>query len=208
MFEDFFQKCEIRDPEKITTAQSDKIRATLQSKLAADNSQPQISTEEKEKNTMKTKAIRTIIIAAAVAVVGLGGVVGASALGAFRTSEEIAADLADKNKVTPEFAEYAEDVGKEKEDAFISPSYEDMGVINELVVKEIAPADYKGWEDEDFPGIILRHIDVGHGGVETMIKSDGSGGYLYDGELITDEKILAAIAEGTEKYGDTFVIQY
>ena len=208
MFEEFFRKCEIRDPENITTEQSENIKAALREKLAAGASQPETSDKEKEENIMKSKAIRTVIIAAAVAVVGLGGIVGASAMGAFRTSEEIAADLADKNSVSPEFAEYAENVEKDGEDVYVSPSYEDMEEINELAVMEISPADYKGWDDEDFPGIILRHIDVDHGGVETMLKSDGNGGYLYHGELVTDEKLLAAIAEGTEKYGDTFVIQY
>ena len=206
MFEEFFEKCEIQNAEKITEAQSENIKAALQEKLAADNSPSKRPTEEKEKNIMKTKAMRTFIIAAAVAVVGLAGVVGANAMGAFRTSEEIAEDLANKNKVTPEFAEYADEVSKE--DAHVSPFYEDMEEINELVVTELGPADFKGWDEEDFPGIILRHIDAGLGGVETMIKSDGNGGYLYHGELITDEKLLEAIAEGTEKYGDSFVIQY
>ena len=208
MFEEFFENCQMQDSEKITAEQSENIKAALREKIAADNSQPKNSGKEKEKDIMKAKSIRTMIIAAAVAVVGLGGIVGASAMGAFRTSEEIAADLADKNSVSPEFAEYADGVEKDGEDVYVSPSYDDMGEINELVVMEISPADYKGWDDEDFPGIILRHIDAGHGGVETMIKSDGNGGYLYHGELITDEKLLAAIAEGTGRYGDTFVIQY
>lgn len=209
MFEEFFQNCEIRDPEKITTEQSENIKAALREKIAADNSQPQRSDKEKEENIMKSKAIRTVIIAAAVAVVGLGGIVGASAMGAFRTSEEIAADLADKNSVSPEFAEYVDQAKEENEDLFIPVFYEDMGEINELVVREATPGDFKGYDDEDFPAIILQHIDVGHGGVEVLIKSDGNGGYLNkDEQPITDEKLLAAIAEGTEKYGDTFVIQY
>ena len=207
MFEEFFDKCEIQDPEKITTEQSENIKAALREKIAADYSQPKLSGKEKEKDIMKSKSIRTIIIAAAIAVVGLGGVVGASAMGAFHTREEIATDLADKNSVSPEFAEYAAEA-REKHDAYAPPFYEDMGEINELVVREMTPGDYKGYSDEDFPGIILQHIDAGIGGVEMMIKSDGNGGYIYNGEPVTDEKLLAAIAEGTEKYGDTFIIQY
>ena len=209
MFEEFFEKCEIQNSEIITEAQSENIKAALQEKLAADNSPSKRPTEEKEKNLMKTKAMRTFIIAAAIAVVGLAGVVGANAMGAFRTSEEIAEDLANKNKVTPEFAEYAAEAQKENEYLVVVPFYEEMGEINELVVTELCPADFKGWDEEDFPGIILRHIEAGRGGVEIMIKSDGNGGYLNNhGELITDEKLLEAIAEGTEKYGDSFVIQY
>ena len=203
MFEEFFEKCEIQDPEKITQAQSENIRSALQKKLAADHP---LHTEEKEKSIMKSKSIRTIIIAAAIAVVGLAGVVGATS--ALLTREEIATDLADKNSVSPEFAEYVAEATKDKEDLYVPPFYKDMGEINELVVREMAPADYKGYTDEDFPGIILQHIDAGKGGVEVMIKSDGNGGYLYMDELITDEKLLAAIAEGTEKYGDTFIIMY
>ena len=208
MFEDFFEQYDMQNSEEITTEQSERIKAALREKIAADISQPKNSDKEKEKYIMKSKSIRTIIIAAAIAVVGLGGVVGASAMGAFRTPDEIAVDLADKNSVSPEFAEFADEV-REKEGAYASPFYEDMGEIGELVVREFNSAEFKGLYDEDLPAIVLQHIDGdGHGGVGSLIKSDGNGGYLYHGELITDEKLLAAIAEGTELYGDTFVIQY
>ena len=214
MFEEFFQKYEIRDPEKITKAQSKKINAALQKKLAADNSQPQHSYKEKENDIMKTKSIRTIIIAAAVAVIGA---VSVGATGILLTREEIAADLAEKNGFTPEFAEVVAEVesrNKPNEEPnqpgygyIVAPSYEDM-VINELAVREVIDKDLKGWE-EYLPGIILQHIQPG-GGIEFMIKPDGNGGYLNicTDEPITDEKLLDAIAEGTEKYGDTFVIMY
>ena len=214
MFEEFFQKYEIRDPEKITAEQSDKINTALQKKLAADNSQPQHSDKEKEKDTMKIKSIRTVIIAAAVAVVGLGAAVAAA--GNLLTREEMAADLAEKNGFTPEFAklvEQMEPLNKPNEldhKYIVVPSYEDM-VISELAVREVTDRDLKGWEEKDFPAIILQHLQPG-GGMEVLITSDGNGGYQYDytGEptTITDEKLLAAIAEGTEKYGDTFVIMY
>lgn len=211
MFEEFFNKYEIRDPEKITAEQSDKINTALQKKLAADNSQPQHSDKEKEKDTMKIKSIRTVIIAAAVAVVGLGAAVAAA--GNLLTREEMAADLAEKNGFTPEFAklvEQMEPLNKPNEldhKYIVVPSYEDM-VISELAVREVIDKDLKGWE-EYLPGIILQHIQPG-GGMEQMIKPDGNGGYLNicTDEPITDEKLLAAIAEGTEKYGDTFVIMY
>lgn len=202
MFEEFFEKCEIQDPEKITEAQSENIRSALQKKLAADHP---LHTEEKEKSIMKSKSIRTIIIAAAVAVVGLGGVVGAT--GNFLTSREIAADLAEKNKATPEFIEMvseAEEIsGRE---AHATPWY-DVMEVNEFAVREAEHGDFKGWDDEDFPAIIFQHLDE-WGGFEQLITYDGNGGYLYNGEQIEDEKLLAAIAEGTEKYGDTFVIMY
>lgn len=210
MFEEFFQKCEIRDPEKITTEQSENIKTALREKLAAEASQPKISDKEKEDNIMKSKAIRTVIIAAAVAVAGLGAAVGAA--GNFLTSEEIAVDLAEKNKVTPEFAEYENKMRSQFEGelnhfVYIIESYDDME-ISELVVREYVPAEFKDLFDEELPAIVLAHIQEG-GATSTLIKSDGSGGYrLHDGELITDEKLLAAIAEGTEQYGDTFVIQY
>ena len=209
MFEEFFKKCEIRDPEKITKAQYDNIKAALRNKIAADSSQPENSNEE-EKDIMKGKSIRTIIIAAAVAVVGLGATVAAA--GNFLTAEGIAAYLAEKNKVTPEFEEYADEIRSEVEDepnhvVMIPEFYDDME-ISELVVREYVSDEFKGLFDEELPVIILSHLQEG-GGSHTLIKSDGNGGYLdADGGLITDEKLLAAIAEGTEKYGDTFVIQY
>ena len=207
MFEEFFQKYEIRDPEKITTEQSERINAALQQKMAADNSQPKPSTEEKEKNIMKTKSIRTIIIAAAVAVVGLGGVVGASAMGDFLTSREIAADLAEKNSPTNEYLDKISEAEKiAGREIHSSPWYGVMNVT-EFAVRATTHADFKGWDDEMFPAIIFEHLDE-NGGLSQLITYDGNGGYLYQGEPIEDELLLAAIAEGTEKYGDTFVIMY
>lgn len=205
MFEEFFERYGISDPEIITEEQSENIKAALQKKLAADNSPSKRSDEEKEKDIMKTKSIRTIIIAAAVAVAGLAGAVGATS--AILTSKEIAADLATKNNVTPEWvdkvSDWEENSGKE---IHATPTYEYMEV-NEFAVREAEYGDFKGWDDEDFPAIIFQHLDE-WGGFEQLITYDGNGGYLYDGEPVTDEKLLAAIAEGTEKYGDTFVIQY
>lgn len=207
MFEEFFHKYEIRDPEEITPAQSKKINEALQQKMTADNSQVKHSTEDKEKNIMKTKSIRTIIIAAAVAVVGLGGVVGASAMGDFLTSREIAAKLEEKNSPTNEYLEMiaeAEEIsGRE---IHSSPWYSVMNVT-EFAVRATTHADFKGWDEEMFPAIIFEHLDE-NGGFSQLITYDGNGGYLYQGEPITDELLLAAIAEGTEKYGDTFVIMY
>ncbi|MCH5200667.1 MAG: hypothetical protein J1F60_06870 [Oscillospiraceae bacterium] len=205
MFEEFFENCEMQDSEKITAEQSDNIKASLREKIAADISQPNNSDKEKEKDIMKSKSIRTIIIAAAVAVVGLGAAVTAS--GDFLTRREIAADLAEKNRVTPEFEEYAGKLPPEIEgEVYIPEFYNDME-INELVVREYISAEFKGLFDEELPGIILDHLQKG-GGVSAIIKQDADGNYLYDGEIITNEKLLAAIAEGTEKYGDTFVIMY
>lgn len=209
MFEEFFEQCKMQDSEKITAERSENIKAALRKKIAAEISQPKNSVKEKEKDIMKTKSIRTIIIAAAVAVAGLGAAVAAT--GNFLTPREIAADLAEKNKVTPEFEEYASGFSAEIEGepdhfAYVPEFYDDME-INELVVREYVSAEFKGLFDEELPGIVLDHIQKG-GGVSAIIKRDVDGNYLYDGELITDEKLLAAIAEGTEKYGDTFVIQY
>lgn len=204
MFEEFFKKCEIRDPEKITQAQSENIKAALRQKIAADNLQPKISDKEKEKDIMKSRSIRTFIIAAAVAVVGA---VSVGATGMLLTSEEIAADLATKNSVTPEWvekvSEWEENAGREMH---VTPWY-DVMEVSEFAVREVEYMDLKGLDDEDLPAIFFQHLDE-WGGIEQLITYDGNGGYLYDGELITDEKLLAAIAEGTEKYGDTFVIQY
>lgn len=207
MFEEFFDKCEIQDPEKITTEQSENIKASLREKIAADDSQPKLSGKEKEKDIMKSKSIRTIIIAAAIAVVGLGGVVGATAIGDFLTGREIAAELATKNSPSQEYydkmAEAEKYTGREMHSA---PWYDVMDVT-EFVVREFNPAEYKGWEDDPH-AIIFEHLEENGSGVAQLIKSDGNGGYLYMDELIEDELLLAAIAEGTEKYGDTFVIQY
>lgn len=204
MFEEFFENCEMQDSEKITAEQSENIKASLRQKIKADISQPNNSDKEKGKDIMKSKSIRTIIIAAAVAVIGA---VGVSAAGALLTVEEIAADLATKNNVTNEWVEkvsaWEEGAGKE---LHITPSYEYMEV-SEFAVREAEYMDFKGYEDSDFPAIIFHHWDE-WGGLEQLITSDGNGGYMYDGELITDEKLLAAIAEGTEKYGETFVIMY
>ena len=204
MFEEFFKNCEMRDPENVTQSQSENIKAALQKKLAADNSQQNHSDMKKEKDIMKTKSIRTILIAAAVAVIGAVGVGAASAL---LTPEEIAADLAEKNSVTPEWVEkvsqWQENAGHE---LHITPTYGDMEVT-EFAVREAEYMDFKGYDDEDFPAIIFHHYDE-WGGCEQLITYDGNGGYLYEGKPVTDEKLLEAIAEGTEKYGDTFVIQY
>ena len=204
MFEEFFEKCEIQNSEKIRLEQSENIKAALREKIAADNSQPENSDKEKEKDIMKSKSIRTFIIAAAVAVVGA---VSVGATGMLLPSEEIAADLATKNSVTPEWvekvSEWEEDAGKEMH---VTPWYGVMEV-NEFAVREVEYMDLKGYDDEDLPAIIFQHLDE-WGFIEQLITYDGNGGYLYDGELITDEKLLAAIAEGIEKYGDTFVIQY
>ena len=205
MFEEFFEKCEIQNAEKITEEQSENIKAALQEKLAADNSPSKRPTEEKEKNIMKTKSIRTIIIAAAVAVAGLAGVVGATS--ALLTREEIAADLATKNSASQEYVDKISEAEKiAGRELHSTPWYSVMNVT-EFAVRAMDPADYKGWED-GFTGIVFEHVDEDGGGIAQLITSDGNGGYIYDGELITDEKLLAAIAEGTEKYGDTFVIQY
>lgn len=204
MFEEFFEKCEIQNSEKIRLEQSENIKAALREKIAADNSQPENSDKEKEKDIMKSKSIRTFIIAAAVAVVGA---VSVGATGMLLPSEEIAADLATKNSVTPEWvekvSEWEENSGKEMH---VTPWYGVMEV-NEFAVREVEYMDLKGYDDEDLPAIIFQHLDE-WGFIEQLITYDGNGGYLYDGELITDEKLLAAIAEGIEKYGDTFVIQY
>ena len=205
MFEEFFERCEMQNAEKITEEQSENIKAALREKLAADNSPSTQSNEEKEKNIMKTKPIRTIIIAAAIATVGLAGVVGATS--ALLTREEIAADLATKNSPSDEYydkiSEAEEYAGRE---IHATPWYDVMDV-EEFAIREMEPADYKGWE-EGFTGIILEHVDEDGGGIAQLITSDGHGGYLYNGKLIEDEKLLEAIAEGTEKYGDTFIIMY
>ena len=204
MFEEFFENCEMQDSEKMSEEQSENIKAALRKKIAADSLQPKISDKEKEENIMKTKSIRTFIIAAAVAAIGA---VGVSATGALLTAEEIAADLATKNNVTNEWVEkvsdWEENAGKEMH---VTPTYEYMEV-SEFAVREAEYMDFKGYEDSDFPAIIFQHLDE-WGGLEQLITYDGNGGYIYDGEPVTDEKLLAAIAEGTEKYGDTFVIMY
>ena len=203
MFEEFFENCEMQDSEKMSEEQSENIKAALRNKIAADSLQPKNSNEE-EKDIMKGKSIRTIIIAAAVAAIGA---VGVSAAGALLTPEEIAADLATKNNVTNEWvdkvSDWEEDAGKE---LHVTPWYGVMEV-NEFAVREAEYMDFKGYEDSDFPAIIFQHLDE-YGGLWQLITYDGNGGYIYDGEPVTDEKLLAAIAEGTEKYGDTFVIQY
>ena len=204
MFEEFFERCEIQNAEKITEEQSENIKAALREKLAADNSPSTRSNEEKEKNIMKTKAMRTFIIAAAVAAIGA---VGVSAAGVLLTREEIAADLATKNSASQEYVDKISEAEKiAGRELHSTPWYSVMNVT-EFAVRAMDPADYKGWED-GFTGIIFEHVDEDGGGLQQLITSDGNGGYLYMDELITDEKLLAAIAEGTEKYGDTFIIMY
>ena len=205
MFEEFFEKCEIQNAEKITEEQSENIKAALQEKLAADNSPSKRPTEEKEKNIMKTKSIRTVIIAAAVAVAGLAGVVGATS--ALLTREEIAADLATKNSASQEYVDKISEAEKiAGRELHSTPWYSVMNVT-EFAVRATTHADFKGWDEEMFPAIIFEHLDE-NGGLSQLITYDGNGGYLYQGEPITDELLRAAIAEGTEKYGDTFVIMY
>ena len=93
-----------------------------------------------------------------------------------------------------------------------SPSYEEMDVT-ELIIGETSYSDFRGMSLmlTDW-GITLRHITPNGGGSSVVIHPDGNGGYQYykyrDSAPIEDEQLLAAIAEGTEKYGDTFTIYY
>lgn len=98
-----------------------------------------------------------------------------------------------------------------KEKTRCSPSYDDMD-ITELIVGETTYNEFKGMQLEHINwGITLHHLDPWTEGSVT-IHPDGNGGYQYyryrDSAPITDEQLLAAIAEGTEKYGDTFTIYY
>ena len=108
MFEEFFNKCEIQNPEKISEQQSEKIKATLQ-KRVAENSQP-TKQPTKEENIMKTKSIRTIMIAAVAAVVGTIGIVGAAST--ILTREQIRDELAEKNSLTEEFQELRDSIAE------------------------------------------------------------------------------------------------
>ena len=98
MFEEFFDKCELQDPEIISASQSEKIKSALQKKVA-DNSPQKHS--NKEENIMKTKTIRTFIIAAVAAVVGTVGVVGAADSLSVRKIS-----LADKKAADAQFDEF------------------------------------------------------------------------------------------------------
>ncbi|MCH5205636.1 MAG: hypothetical protein J1F09_01700 [Oscillospiraceae bacterium] len=172
---------------------------------------------------MKTKTIRTFIIAAVAAVVGTVGVVGAAST--ILTREQIRDELAEKNSYTEEFQEIRNNIAEaqrenpflnpekgvisDPEDVHLSPAYEDV-VVEELIVTEWDAGDYKmaGLSDLDH-GVLLRHDDA-WGGIGTIILPDDNGGYAYypNGENITDAKLLSALAEGAEKYGDTFTIWY
>lgn len=92
-----------------------------------------------------------------------------------------------------------------------SPHYEDMAVT-ELIVAESSEQDLYFMSLEGIEHCItLAHCDQ-VGGCFDYIYPDGNGGYMYDHlrdyAPIEDEQLLAAIAEGTEKYGDTFTIYY
>ncbi|MCH5208081.1 MAG: hypothetical protein J1F04_04280 [Oscillospiraceae bacterium] len=247
MFEEFFDKCEIQYPETVTAEQSEKIKASLR-KMVGENSQTK--KPAKEENIMKTKTIRTVIIAAAVAALGAVGVAGAASIVPLsgttvpedysesdtqydesdqnsmismeyslsdterQQRQQIIKQLEEKNVVSEEYYEYAEEyITSFMPGALHSPTYDDMAEINELIVTEAKGVDYKGFMEEK--GIILSHEEASGAGSSCMILPDGNGGYKHhkhddDGgyELIEDEKLLAAIAEGTEKYGESFIIWY
>ena len=151
--------------------------------------------------------------------------------------ERIVAELAGKNTVSEEFntvckiiiangkthSNYTpetitvEELDKlvtptELDNLNLSPSYEDMNVTK-LIVTETSYSDYKAMalNFTDW-GITLKHSNPQGGGHSVLIHPDGNGGYQYykynDSAPIVDEQLLAAIAEGTEKYGDTFTIYY
>ena len=207
MFEEFFRDHEIQDPEKITQAQLERIEAALQEKLAAK--EPRQKRSVKEENIMTTKSIRTIIIAAAIAVVGTAGVAGAAT---FLTKEQIMAELSEKNTVTEEFTEKIkaaeEYAGKE---IHATPWYAVMDV-NEYIVTDASGYEKMiaiGNENGEVKGILFVH-DEPDGGIGHSILPYEDGGYIieYETEPIEDEKLLDAIAEGIKTYGDTFVIHY
>ena len=83
-------------------------------------------------------------------------------------------------------------------------------VVTELIVTESDALDFKGLRLDDLDhGITLRHDDP-WGGRSYTILPDGNGNYCFHptNEPIEDKQLLAAIAEGVEKYGDTFTIWY
>lgn len=128
--------------------------------------------------------------------------------------DRIIAELAEKNTFTEEYKDYLKThyTDAELNNIICTPSYEEM-VVTELIVTETSYSDYRGMSTllTDW-GITLKHGDPRGGGHSVLIHPDGSGGYQYykyrDSAPIEDEQLLAAIAEGTEKYGDTFTIYY
>lgn len=216
-FKEFFNNCEIHDLVTVSEGQSEKISSSLQKRLA-DNYDPQSEQHTKEKKTMKkTTTIRTLIIAAAIAIMGALSIVGAASTILTKeqswedlTREQIRNELAEKNSYTEEFSdklqEWKENAGR---DVHVLPSYKDV-VVTELIVTEANADDLKGMALHGIEhGIMLSHEDSS-GRVAYVIVPDGKGGYMYDpsGKIVEDEQILAAIAEGTERYGDTFTIYY
>ena len=207
MFEEFFNKCEIQYPETVTAEQSEKIKASLR-KMVGEN--PQIKKTAKEGNNMKTKTIRTVVIAAAVAALGAAGIAASANISSNLVRQQVIEELEEQNRVGEGFLEHkGELIGT----GGISPSYEDMKEINKLVVTEATPNDFKLISDMN-KGILLRHEDSSGSSVTQIIVPDDSGGYRFVGyeffgfDPIEDEKLLNAIAEGTEEYGESFIIWY
>ena len=201
MFEEFFNKCEIQYPETVTAEQSEKIKASLR-KMVGEN--PQTKKPAKEENIMKTKTIRTVVIAAAIAALGAIGVAGAASAPRFQSWEDfqqVANELKEKNSVSDNFFEVNERV----------PSYWEMDEVNELLVTEMNDE----WLQADIQHGFTNRIYLTHFeetvGTSVFIVPDGRGGYFIDGTEptpIEDEKLLAAIKEGTEKFGKNFMIWY
>ena len=204
MFEEFFDKCEIQYPETVTAEQSEKIKASLQ-KMVGEN--PQTKQPAKEGNIMKTKTIRTIVIAAAIAALGAVGVAGAADMGSLSVRKQISEELAEKNVVTEEFEKR-----HFQDDAVSFPLYEDMAEINKLIITEMEDSyfDILSYGFDLTRGIFLEHYEEGYGGISRIIVPDSSDGYMFLGDegSIDDEKLLNAIAEGSEEYGDSFIIWY
>ena len=126
----------------------------------------------------------------------------------------IMTELAEVNQFTPEFIELLEQNAEENKDnpngiPIVVPSYRDM-IINKLIVTGVKRDDMTGMLLVGEPeGIVIRHMEIGAGKGQ-LIKPDGNGGYVTSSgtPAYVDEKLLEAIAEGTEKYGDTFTIYY
>ena len=198
MFEEFFDKCELQDPEIISASQSEKIKSALQ-KRVADNSPQKHS--NKEENIMKTKTIRTFIIAAVAAVVGTVGIIGAAST--MYNRDEVVNDLAEQNVPTEAYFDRIGDhegvpMFTEMKIGKYIVTNEDFGRISEQNLSEMPGGKDRIW---------AMHEDETHATAAT-VDPDGNGGYTYYGKPVEDEQLLAAIEEGLAKYGDHFFIWY
>ena len=197
MFEEFFDKCELHDPEIISASQSEKIKSALQKKVA-DNSQHTQTT--KEEKPMKTKTIRTFIIAAVAAVVGTVSIIGAAST--MYNRDEVVNDLAEQNVPNEAFFDRVGDYEG-------VPMFTEMKIGKYIVTNE----DFGRISEQnlnDMPGkngIWAIHEDETYA-TAASVDPDGNGGYTYYGKPVEDEQLLAAIEEGLAKYGDHFFIWY